>query len=372
MIDWIAGTIPVREVPHIPCDTMMKVSPTGLIKQEYALPAQVQDPSGATSIRLHQRILTGGRAALYFSGNPIKFVQGHNVYGPCEPRPVLAACLRKLAHILGSYPAGLEVPWGADLDQMKLTWVDMNHSWRAPSPEYVKQWLQHAGTFAVAKSFGRATCDGGTLYWGKYSRRIGLKMYDKLQEVKIAERRGHLPKEVAAAAKEAATGLLRVEIRVRTLWLRDHGINTLGDWPGPGFCKEQVLKRLATVSLPDNIRQDSLTTDVAIPGRLRLAYLAWLSGANLPDILPRATYYRYRSDFRKFNIDIDIASSVNNTTFSLRELFANPPVEFPGWSEYDNNGLIAELTGVDEACQEEAEEQSATRLSAPLHTVVAG
>lgn len=343
MIDWISGTVPCAFTPDIPCDRMMRVDHDGVVLLDYALPGRLEEPSGSTSMRITARGRPGARGEIYVSVNPLKFIQGHNVWGPCTPRPLIAQALRQAAHLLGTHEAGRETPWGACLDLMKLTRVDCTHSWLAPSPEYVNAWLKHCANVAIQKHNGRCTPKHGTLYWGQGSKRIAMKMYHKGQEIRDAMKEYKIDPDLGKSLLPLADKLLRVEVTARTPWLREQGLEDLSAWDNEYICQAICQARLFKLELPENKIQDAHLENVTLPPRLKVVYIAWKTGADLANIMTRATWYRYRAEFKKFNIDIDIASPVSNTTFSLRDIFCTPPVDFPAPKVYDNGGYIAEL-----------------------------
>ena len=73
-----------------------------------------------------------------------------------------------------------------------------------------------------------------------------------------------------------------------------------------------------------------------LPGRLQLAYNGWREGHDLRSMLPRNTFYRYRSELLKHGIDIGVKQERTSPDLSnvipLRTVLHAYPVGVPDWA----------------------------------------
>src|ERR1700756_2629886 len=113
--------------------------------------------------------------ALRISGNPSKFLQGHNVAGPSVSLlgTVLQALVRSFGE--GLRPADCDA---APLPAVHRSRVDVTTAVDLGSHQAVHEWLQLAATTTRSRH-GRALDASGTVYWGKNSTRWALKAYCK-------------------------------------------------------------------------------------------------------------------------------------------------------------------------------------------------
>ena len=141
----------------------------------------------------------------------------------------------------------------------------------------------------------------GTVYWGKTSRRWTLKAYCKGDELEAAKHQ--LSTELAATSVPAfADDLLRVELTLRGMELKELGLDTVARW-----CEttpqEMHSGYLAGLQISEGavINAETLTE---LPGRLQLAYNSWREGHDFRQLLPRSTFYRYRRELLDRGVDI--------------------------------------------------------------------
>ncbi|MFC1988554.1 phage/plasmid replication protein, II/X family [Chloroflexota bacterium] len=153
---------------------------------------------------------------LLVSGNPSKFLQGHNVFGPkvSSLAPLIQATVRSL-------PADIR-PDDAEsklFPTLHRTRVDITTSINFGSHRVVHDWLRTASS-STRSRHGRPMVSGDTVYWGKQSRRWTMKAYCKFCELEA-----HPPKDKALRdnLKEYCEGHLRLELCLRRPELKDRG-----------------------------------------------------------------------------------------------------------------------------------------------------
>lgn len=277
---------------------------------------------------------------IYFTGNPVKFLQGHNLFGTNDIRHLMRLFFDELLtdkhKALGLCPD----PFQYDLIQdghYELTRVDINESWHLNNSREVQAWIRAVGETAYLKHRGAGQFSGDTAYFGKNSRRWGLKCYSKGNEIKAKDHK--LPPELCIPEMlEYADKALRIEAFIRQLELKRRGLHLVSNWD-IDTPTELLLECISKLELSDvyMLKDDVLDS---LPHRLRLTYQSWLNGDDLKQILPHNTFYRYKKALREYGIDISAKppKEKNNVIPLIRFLEAKP-VGIPDWA-YEKN-LVA-------------------------------
>jgi hypothetical protein len=76
--------------------------------------------------------------------------------------------------------------------------------------------------------------------------------------------------------------------------------------------------------------QSHVDSFLEIPGRAGELAVAWRDGADLKKRLAQNTYYRYRRELLKYNIDIAVPSNVQRLK-SRVEVITLSPAQIPPW-----------------------------------------
>jgi II/X family phage/plasmid replication protein len=268
---------------------------------------------------------------IYISGNPTKFLQGHNLFGTNDLVGLMSKffdCL--LTHEqLGLNPDPFQY---ADIKDgnYELTRVDVNETWHLNNRADVLAWIRSVGETAYLKHRGAGQFSGDTAYFGKNSRRWSLKCYSKGLEILA---KGHkLPSELRIPEMiEYAEKSLRIEAVIRQLELKRRGLNTASNWD-IDTSEELLLEYISKLELSDvyMLNDDVLNT---LPPRLRLTYQAWLNGDDLKQILPHNTFYRSKKALREYGIDISTKSPKEKTNvIPLIRVLEAKPVGIPHWA----------------------------------------
>ena len=139
---------------------------------------------------------------------------------------------------------------------------------------------------------------------------------------------------------EYAERALRLELVLKSNQLREWQLHHVAHWNAETG-KMLLLERIKGLEMSNNIR---LTDEViaTLPTRVKMSYFTWLAGEDLKQILPRPTFYRYRAELKKYDIDIgiirDMKEDKNNVIPLVRVLEAQP-VGVPDWAI--EKGLVA-------------------------------
>jgi hypothetical protein len=218
--------------------------------------------------------------ALRLSGNPAKFLQGHNVFGPSvgELGSVLRETVRRLPEILR--PADADVDAWPSLHRSR---IDIALAVDLGGHRAVHEWLQVAAS-STRSRHGRAMVSGDTVYWGKNSRRWSLKGYCKFCELD-----DHRPAEYYDELKAYCEQHLRLELTLRRPELRERA--TLNDEVVWEFY-EKVVIGVSTAKL---VEMDRRVEEFGLPRRIQDVLALWLDGRDVRHGVPRRTFYRWRS-----------------------------------------------------------------------------
>ncbi|WP_348239907.1 phage/plasmid replication protein, II/X family [Salmonella enterica] len=326
MIDWLKLRVPINVAGQIPGDTVMLISPDGELKWSKVRAVEVR---GSYDANLHVSAcpVTG---LLVIDGNPAKFFQGHNVFGSDDIHGLAHALVRNVINFL-ELEVTSEFRELLDLDQIEVARVDLTEMYSTGSLLLARAAVRAIGELGTMKHRGRALMKEGTVYFGKNSRRSALKVYpkgDELQEHKLPDA---LPmsEEVYAFAADK----LRFEVVLRTMELKDLGLNMLSAWkPETGVTLHREY--VGRVNLPENIELPPATLEGLSP-RLQLAYSAWLRGDDLRVTLPRKTFYRYRKALLEHGVDLLALrpKEPSSNVFPLRRVIELRPAGVPEWAK---------------------------------------
>jgi II/X family phage/plasmid replication protein len=240
---------------------------------------------------------------LYISGNPSKFLQGHNLFGSDDLPYLVYRVMTVIADRLG-LPASDNDRWSWCVGAFFVSRVDVTSMFDVDTPDRVRDWLVAAAQVAHSRYQPAGNKYAGTLYIGQNSRRVSLKIYDKLAEMQKPAGRlpDDLPKEWHHLLIDWAFGKLRVEATFRAMWLNDKNM-ALGLAWRPGVAQRLLDERLGGLEMSDTMKlTDELVGD--IPRNLLGIYEMWRAGRDLTTLYSREHLSRVRSKLLPYGIDI--------------------------------------------------------------------
>lgn len=291
MIDWLTVKLPIPLQMH--GNMMVEVSPDWEVLSQRVMPVSLtasdhdERPSWSSSIRV-----TPGEN-MRISGNPAKFIQGHNVDGPEDPGELLAELLEHIGEALGK---PLKLPNG--LEGVTVSRLDLTHTFRTPEGVNAYAATTHLAQHAMVDRKGRGIAKGHSLSFGKATGQTQIVIYDKGKELKA-----HLP---AGDVREALLALpdldrlLRVELRIRRKYMHTHGLQALSAWNN-GTLEEAWERAMGALKISDLQTVEIAEEDKR--GRLFLIMQAWMNGRLPP--MTRSVMFRNRSAIRKlYGVDI--------------------------------------------------------------------
>lgn len=335
MIDWVTMTARCTHDPEkLSSGRVFSMLPDGHIDWHVDKALTVE---GSHSSNIQIKSIDDG--LIWISGNPAKFLQGHNIFGTDDLSYLVGRFFDALLKIdsLGLSPTADEYQ-NIQEGLYTLTRVDINQSWHLKDKASVLSWIRSAAQCAHLKRRGAGQFTSDTLYFGKHSRRWAVKCYSKGHELTA---KGHklAPNLQIPELLEWADKSLRIEMVIRSMALKELHLDTAKVWTKDTSKMLLCSHVLSNLELSDNmpIPDDVLNS---LPMRLKGFYALWLSGEDLRAQMTKATFYRYRTAFLPYGIDIGLVqeSSKSNVVPLVRYLEAIP-ASIPDWA-YEK-GLVA-------------------------------
>lgn len=248
----------------------------------------------------------GFGSILWVSGNLVKFLQGHSLFGTSDLRGLVEATMHRLFEL---FPDHL-MPSETDLVMLQnglyyLSRVDVTKNLRLDTREDVRLWIRAAKVVARGRRQAANLEHEGTLYLGQKSRRKTIKVYCKGDEMEV---KGHklpeaLPVEVRERLHLYGDTILRSELTLRGQSLTNKGLELGRNWRYD-TPEELYSKEIGALELPENVPFTSKSDVEGLPARLVAVYKLWQQGEDLRVIYPKPTFYRYRSALLAHGIDI--------------------------------------------------------------------
>ena len=327
MIDWVTAKMPCRNTLNT--GFVAKVEPCGRIEwvSQSWLPVQ-----GSYDNNIVIKPMTDN--TIQISGNPTKWLQGHNLFGTNDLKWLMAKFYLDLHEKLcddGLNPTGEQYDM-VEQGNYTVSRVDVNETWHLNNQAEVMAWIRSAGEKVALKRRGRGVFATDTLYWGKDSKYTRLKCYSKGDE--INSKKSNFPKELRTPAMlDYADKALRVEVEIRSRALREWQINTPCNW-SLDTGKLILLDHIGNLEMSNNFRlgDEVLST---LGSRMKMAYLAWWHGEDLRTVLSKPTFYRYRNHFKQYDIDIAMVRDVEKLpehTVPTIQILEAKPVGIPYWA----------------------------------------
>lgn len=312
MIDWVTALLPWNHKNPIHGGQITRTHADGSLDWKVNTHNPVKGSHDATiRIKSDDRTrnpVTGDYTHLVFDGNPVKFFQGHNLWGTDDLVGLMSETCVKLSSIMG-----IQIN---DFDWLMITngayalkRIDSTAMLDLGNNSSVDSFLYSAERTAHMRYKGQGIMTKGTLYWGKHSRRESLKLYNKLKELMA---KGHrLPAELEALPEliKWVDGKLRAEHTLRSMELKDRGLALAANW-GENKPLEVLLTAMAGLNMSENHTLTPTALD-GLPPRLVAVYHLWKEGHDLSAMYPRMTFYRYRKQLQE-TAGIDIAIKQGN------------------------------------------------------------
>lgn len=333
MIDWITARVPCTVPGHINGGAVIFIDASGKVERETDRRLQVRGSHESTLA------VRGGGGELEISGNPAKWLQGHNLFGSSHPIKLVYWVMRRLIPLLSLSPT-LDERRSWVYGNYDLLRVDATRMYDLGSNAEVVRFLSGAAVVAKGRYQKASAYGSDTVYIGQRSSRATVKFYNKLQELLT---RGHmlpdtLTPEERQMLLEFAEGQLRYELTLRSKELAERGLRPASAWSSE-TADRLLNERLGKIELNDALR---LAEDVVgqLPPKLVPIYDAWRAGRDLKQLYAKNTFYRYRRQLLAFDIDIAEVRPreiVPETQYlmgrPLKSFLVGPGVSIPEWAK---------------------------------------
>lgn len=283
-------------------------------------------------------------STIEISGNPAKFLQGHNVFGTNDLKYLVARLFDRLCMIDELQLKPTEQEYNAIQDgYYRLSRVDVNEHFFFPSASLARAWLRAAGRSANMKFRGAGLFKEGTLYFVPNSRRFVPKIYFKYDEINSKDKKHRLPEKLLQIPElvEYAEKSLRFEIKILSTQLNDWELHLGCNWTddvATMLINDQFISKL---QLSENMALDQSILET-LPKSLTPVYALWEQGQDLRRFYSKTAFYRWRSKLMEYGIDISIVKDLDaepsNVVPMIRYLEA-VPMGIPDWAY--SKGLVA-------------------------------
>lgn len=307
MLDWVFARIPLDHDEPINSGNVISIDRDGV--EEWKTDKRLS-VVGSHDAQLHiksdprTRLPESGRYThIILDGNPVKFLQGHNLWGTDDLIGLVAETMFKVFSILGVVPTFQD--WFMIINgHYELFRVDSTLMLNLGNNADVDAFLYSAERTAHMRYKGQALRSGTTLYFGKHSKRESLKLYNKLMEITA---KGHkLPLELSELPEltKWVAGKLRAEVVTRRMQLIDLELERASRWDDDAPLNN-VNRLLGGLNMSEQHTLTGANLE-GLPPRLIGIYHNWKDGHDIKRILPKATFYRYRNEMLLHGIDIAI------------------------------------------------------------------
>lgn len=333
MIDWVSAKVPVRHPAPLQGGRTVILDADGNITRSTTRSAVIEGSHSAKVMlrTVDSRTPSGHFETIEFVGNPLKFLQGHNLWGPDELVPMFTHAFFRALNIIGVHYCHDEVA-ACLAGNFRISRVDVANNWTLPCRSDVLAWIRAASELSSLKYRGRGNLFGNSsLYFGQGSSRWSFKFYAKGDElVKNKEAvRESLPRRDLLL--EYAASILRGELTMRGEELKRYGLNYGTGWT-PASASNLFQAVIGRLSVGTNMALTS-STIADMPASARACYLLWEQGLDPRGIYSRSAFFRHRKALMPFGIDIAATKAVHtsNVVPLVRTLQAEP-ARIPQWA----------------------------------------
>jgi II/X family phage/plasmid replication protein len=348
MVDWLTVETPDPVGIPVNAGQIMRVDRDGVI--EWTTPARLAvEGSWSSNMTFRavgadhcsdNRALVGlgagtRRSGLEVSGNPAKFLTGHNLFGSDDVAGLLAATIDKAARAI--WPDVDQVPQ-VDCSKALISRIDLTGSWLVEREVDVLPYLKAMEESVWCPYRGRGVFDAGgsTLYFGrtakgKRAKDWALKLYWKGPEVTAHP----LPRPAYAVSGllDELNRTIRVELTLRTPELKRLGLREVSCWSA-----ERVREIWEAYVAKLDFGQGTVNLDTADLGAMGLkarhvdALAAWKAGNDLRAGRTRRSFYRLRTELKE-TTGFDIATVCpKSNVVPLRRLVVASAAPHPRWA----------------------------------------
>lgn len=348
MVDFLTVNMPDPFGRMIHGGEVVKVDPDGLV--EWATRCKLAlDGSWSNKMMVRNLMAEEGsrcpglgsrrKSGLELSGNPAKFLYGHNLFGSADALELLRLSVEKVRSVL--FPE-LE-PVGADLDG-ELSRIDLTASWLLDREADVMPFLKAMEETVWCPYRGRGVQSDhpGTLYYGKVdkgkrAKAWQLKIYHKGRDIgvhKLPE-----PALLVPGLLDEVNRTVRVELTLRSAELKRLGMGRVSQWTPEEVARVWALYVGKLDFAEAKMNLDTVDLAGLVKPRLVDAITSWKAGNDLRAGRSPASFYRLRKEIREA-VGVDIAVAVpKSNVVPLRRVIEAKPAPLPQWADQLSEAL---------------------------------
>jgi hypothetical protein len=313
-IDWLSAIVatPPELWPGYETGRTLKLSPDGEILENRITAHQVEDDEPSSSRNF--RVWTPSPGTLYLSGNPVKLIQGHNLWGSLDLYAYFLEAGLFVRNHAGLFP-GPQTWQSCEFSAPRYTRIDITRSYRFRTDQEALDYVRHVVGHAKSRHGMAKLYGSGTAYFGQHSRRWSLKVYAKRQEM-LAGLKGAARKltslVIADELLDWASGVVRFELTLRGLEMKKFGKSI--DVHSPEALQKLWHLYFETIQFNENaaMTNNADLIEETLPGRLQGTLALWRTGRDLRAVLPKRTFYKHRSEILKAcAVDIAVPPMTN-------------------------------------------------------------
>lgn len=335
MIDWVTAKVPFYYPGVISDGDFISVTRDG--EMEYKVPKRLSvkgSYDASITLRTREVDASGDTAFIELSGNPVKFLQGHNVFGSDD-------LLNLVSETVLSISKHLECPQPANVlsaiykGAYTLSRVDVNRMISLGTRAAVEQYLHTLSMTSRTRSQGSVTT-GSTVYLNKSSRRWSFKFYSKGQEANLRRNKKQGTIDLPPELLTWVDPMLRAELTLKSKELRETGLNVAANWNTMETLDlfSDYAERI-DMSPQKPIEDLSKLFEEMKPKAAISTYQLWKDGHDVRQLVTRPTFYRHRSALLEYGIDISMPPPPPEEKLSnvvpLCKILEPKPAELPHW-----------------------------------------
>lgn len=309
MIDWISVSIPLKHTPiksghYLMFDEEGEILANNTVRKLFKGSYDTK-----IAIRSQGHFDNNGQCTtLYLSGNPSKYLQGHNVFGN-----------ENLIHLLQGIFLDITKRYDLGINKLEIisavnagtvSRIDFTKSLQFDNRLQARSYIKQLSLLAHTRS-GRPMQKKWTLAFQPSSKRWNLIVYSKGDEIETNKL--HQDFEHKEFIQNEANSLVRVELRFKSLELLDLNLRKVHQLT-PTKLNELYEEYINRVNMSNKLEVSDEFLQ-KLPRTIKASYLMWKSGLDIQAEMTERTYYRHLSEIRKIGVDISIPyqeSSVNN------------------------------------------------------------
>lgn len=329
MVDWVSCKVPFLHSGKINGGNVISTTPDGEI--EYCVDKMLSvkgSHDNRLSVRTIEVLPSGDTWMISISGNPVKWFQGHNIFGSDDLVNLVYETVLRLSDLLNS-PQPESLLSSIRSGCFTLSRIDINGMYSLGRRSDVYNWLHFAELNARTRH-GTAVSKGNTVYFGKTSERWTVKCYSKGSEIE----KHKLPILLQDSSLPAfADDKLRIELTLRSKELAKLGLQDGCNWLTLDL-NDIYKEYVGRIEMSNQTVASDLI--YSLPKSVRASFVAWDSGHDVRLLVGRSKYYKDRKELLKHGIDISIPKPKDETfvnVIPLKRVLEMTPSGVPEWAE---------------------------------------